>query len=228
MTTAPAPQKNNTITIIAIILGGIFALCLVCLVLGMIGNILNPQTASTTVPPTEISMDAILTSAVKTVTVEQTQSAAQAATQEPAQAPTETPQPAASPNFGKVGDRIEQGGIALTVVNVLKVASVSEFLQPEPGNTYLVVEVIIENISRDDETPYNPLYFSVKDADGFQYNVTMLAPDPALSSGKLVKGDKVRGNVAFEVKETASGLVISYEPLVLLGGYETIRIELGQ
>jgi hypothetical protein len=90
----------------------------------------------------------------------------------------------------------------------------------------LVIDVSIENSGRTDETPYNPLYFSIKDADGYEYNTAFLAPDPSLKSGALPKGERVRGFVAFEIRSASVGLILTYEPLVILGGYEPIRIDL--
>lgn len=128
-----------------------------------------------------------------------------------------------------IGDRVESAGIALTVVSVTKADQISTFLKPSsPEKEYLVIEVIIENTSRDQPAPYNPLYFKVKDADAYEYNTAILAPDPALQSGELAKGAKVRGKVAFEVPKTATGFVVSYQPLVILGGYETIYVDLSQ
>jgi hypothetical protein len=145
-------------------------------------------------------------------------------------APEATAPPAESSGTSgaaQVGERHESGGIALTVTEVSKTKVVNDFLKPKEGNTYLAIGVILENVTRD-KTPYNPLYFKVKDAEGFEYTASFVAPDPALKSGDLAKGEKVRGNVAFEVSETAKGFVVSYEPLVILGGYEPIKIDLGQ
>lgn len=52
--------------------------------------------------------------------------------------------------------------------------------------------------------------------------------EPSFKSGNLPKGDKVRGNVAFEVAPDAKGFVLTYQPLVILGGFQPIRIDLGQ
>jgi hypothetical protein len=117
------------------------------------------------------------------------------------------------------------GGIALTVVNVSKVDSINQFLKPKEGNIYLVAEVVIENVDRD-QAPYNPMYFKVKDSTGVEATSVMLAPEPSLKSGTLTKGDLVRGNVAFEVNAAASGFVLSYEPIVILGGYSPLRVDL--
>jgi hypothetical protein len=137
--------------------------------------------------------------------------------------PTATPAPVTT---GKVGDMIESGGIAVGIASVQKVAKVSIWT-PKAGNTYLVIEAVIQNVSRD-TAPYNPLYFKVKDADGFEYTTSFGGADPALRSGELAKGEKVRGMVTFEVLETSKGFVVSYEPMVIFGGYKAIKIDLGQ
>jgi hypothetical protein len=142
-------------------------------------------------------------------------------------APTDTLLPPPTQNVGLVGERRESGGIALTVLSVSKAESI-DFFTPDTGNVFLIIEVLIENVSRDEETPYNPFYFSVKDSEGFEASTSIAAPDPSLQSGTLPKGDKARGFVAFEVRATATGFIVTYEPLVIFGGYEPIRISLGQ
>lgn len=142
-----------------------------------------------------------------------------------AAAPAATAAPAPAAVIGKVGDRVEANGIALTVVKTEQKDELSQFQKAKDGNTYVIAEVLIENVSVD-KAPYNPLYFKVKDGDGFEYNPEITGGDQALKSGDLVKGDKARGTVAFEVKETAKSLVMSYKPLVLFSGDEAIRVAL--
>src|SRR6266540_3213771 len=186
---------------------GCISLLILCFLCSIPIAILNPKTAAPvatrTISPTKL--------------VEQTITPS----------PTKTPRPSATPNIGVVGERKEVGGIALTVLNITRMNGI-DFLTPKEGNNFLVIEVLIENVSRVDEVPYNPLYFSVKDFDGYEYPAILIAPDPELQSGKLPKGDKARGFVAFEVKASAGGLVVRYEPIVILGGYEPIRIRLDQ
>lgn len=125
---------------------------------------------------------------------------------------------------GKINDRIEVSGIALTVTKVEQKAELGQFNKAKDGNIFVVAEVLIENVNSD-KAPYNPLYFSVKDGDGFESNAELVAGDQALQSGDLAKGDKARGNVAFEVKKGATGLVLQYKPLVF-GRSEAIRVAL--
>ena len=138
---------------------------------------------------------------------------------------TNTPQPSLTPDVGAIGEAKEAAGVVLTILNVTKMDKVG-FFDPQPGYTFLIVEVLIENLSRSDETPYNPLYFSLKDSDNFEYSTAFVSPDPSLKSGSLPLGEKVRGNVAFEVRASAEGLILTYEPLVILADYEPIRISL--
>lgn len=141
----------------------------------------------------------------------------------PKPAPTDPPKPS---GVGQVGARQEAGGIALTVEKVSKIDQAGQFARAKPGNTYLVADVVLENPGRD-EAPYNPLYFKVKDGTGQEYTASLIGPDNSLKSGNLAKGDKVRGAVSFEVPTAAKGFVLSYEPIVILGGYRPIRIDLG-
>lgn len=138
-------------------------------------------------------------------------------------APVATSAPAAT--MGQVGDRIESDGVALTVHSVSAVDNVDDIFKPDAGNIFLVADVTIESVDKD-AAAYNPLYFKVKDADGFEYNVTLTAPDPSLKSGELSAGEKARGNIAFEVPADATGLVLSYKPIIV-GIVDPIEFDLG-
>lgn len=128
---------------------------------------------------------------------------------------------------GKVGNPVAAGGIELTVT-AIETTNAVPVLAPKAGNTYLVAQVAIKNTERD-ESPYNPFYFKVKDAGGFEYNwASTNAKEPSLKSGKLGKGETVAGWVAFEVPVTAKGFVLTYEPAVIGGGYKPIRVDLGR
>jgi|SRR6185436_17385356 len=143
-------------------------------------------------------------------------------TSAPAAAPTEVM--VAAPTVAKVGDRTELNGTALTVMKVSRAAELSKFQKAKDGNEFVIAEVVIENVDKD-KAPYNPLYFKVKDSDGFEYNADFTAGDQSLKSGELAKGEKARGNIAFEVKKDAKGLVLEYRPLVI-GGDDAIKVAL--
>lgn len=149
-----------------------------------------------------------------------------AATSAPASGATSAPVAAATDvpaTVAKVGDRVELNGMALTVVKAERKAQLGDFIKAKEGNEFIVTEILIENVSAD-KVSYNLLYFKAKDTDGFEYT-TALGMDQPLSAGDLAKGEKARGNVAFEVKKAAKGLVMEYKPLVF-GESEAIRVAL--
>lgn len=125
----------------------------------------------------------------------------------------------------KVGDRVESAGVAITVNSVNRADQVGQFMKAKPGRIYVVVNVQIESPGRD-KAPYNPLYFKIRDGDGYEYSGSLIGPDNALQSGELAQGERVRGTVSFDVPSEAKGMVLSYQPIVLFGGYQTIRVQL--
>ncbi|MBX6770851.1 MAG: DUF4352 domain-containing protein [Chloroflexi bacterium] len=138
----------------------------------------------------------------------------------PTPVPTDTPrpQPTDTPatTVGKIGQKVTASGISLTVNSIQRVdkMTMSGFtLTPDqPGFGYVIVDVTIENTSRD-QASYNPLYFHIKDSDGYEYNVTSSLDPKALKTGRIARGEKARGTVALAVPKNAHGLVLEYRPL---------------
>ena len=110
--------------------------------------------------------------------------------------------------------------MAVTVVSVTSLSD-AELL-------YLVVDVIVENVNRDEEAPYAPWLFSLRDSAGQDYEVSVFAPDPPLADGTLTKGASDSGNVAFEITPAAQGFVLTYDPTLFGGDYQVIQIDLGR
>ncbi len=190
----------------------VFFLCAVVAVIGSLGSKPGPKIEQAAVSSTP-SPQAQPTAAAKVV----------------AASTTEAPKPTVAPmqpSYGTVGQKVTSAGVALSLAGVKRTSdSGNQFIKPKQGNEYVLAEVLIENVDRD-TTPYNPLYFSVKDSDGFEYNASLMVGDNGLKSGELAKGEKVRGIVSFEVPAKANGLVMTYKPLVILGGYDPIKFKL--
>jgi hypothetical protein len=91
-------------------------------------------------------------------------------------------------------------------------------MKPKDKMTYLDVEVLIENVGKA-EVAYIPDDFEIKDEQFWQYPTRMFMVDPSLKSGKLIKGDKVRGHITFEVPLAAKKFVLYYDPN-FMGGWE--------
>lgn len=132
--------------------------------------------------------------------------------------------PTTAPNIGKVGDTITQGDYIITVVSVETAQEFGDFVKVKEGNIFVATELIVESGAAAGVS-VNPLYISVKDAEGFEYTSTILGKEPSLKSqNDLPAGEKMRGWVTFEVPTTATGLILTYQPL---GGNVRIRFDLG-
>lgn len=65
----------------------------------------------------------------------------------------------------------------------------------------------------------------MSDADGYKYDIT-IAPDTKGSvDGELQPGRKLRGEVAFEIPENATGLELIFEPNVFGFGQAIVKID---
>jgi hypothetical protein len=130
----------------------------------------------------------------------------------------------AAPATGNVGQRVVAGDIALTVDNVKRAKELSKTQKAPEGKEYLVAEVTIEN-SGASKLLYGPANFKVKDGKGVETTVELNnSASDALKDGSLDKGDKIHGTVAFEMDPAATGLVLTFEPVVFFG--QSIKITL--
>ncbi len=120
------------------------------------------------------------------------------------------------------GKRVETGGIALTIDQV-KAAQNIETTKAGTGNVLVEIQATIENVSRT-LTPYNPEYFKVKDAEGYEYPAVVIPADTLLQAGSLKEKQKITGQVVFEAPARASQLVVEYQPQVLGEDYPMIRV----
>jgi hypothetical protein len=125
----------------------------------------------------------------------------------------------------KVGERTEAGGIALTIESVTRQGGLGKFVVAKEGNEFVVITVVIETTGRD-YAPYHWAFFTAKDNQGVQYKATRNPFEGGLRNYELPKGDKIRGEVAFEVKEGTGGLVVTYEPTIAGEGYQAVRVVL--
>jgi hypothetical protein len=163
------------------------------------------------------------TSAARTVTPTGTLTATLTATRT---ATLATPQPTAG--VGAIGQRQESAGVALTIAGATKQAAIPPGFQPRAGNLYLLVDAQVENAGRE-PIRYDATYFKVRDVEGLELiGMTPPGGDSPLQPGELAPGGRARGNVGFQVRPTARGFVLSYEPATPPSGYQPIRVDLRQ
>lgn len=142
--------------------------------------------------------------------------------QEESQAETKQEETAPEATSFKVGDRVETEDYFVTVKGVRKS---SGNIAPKSGDTYLLVDVLVENKTVDEKTVSSMLSSSVRDEEGIKYTVTIGADNKGSLDGTLLPKDKLRGEVAFEVPKEAKGFRYYFETS-LFGG-KTIVVDLG-
>lgn len=128
------------------------------------------------------------------------------------------------------GTRISASGITLVVDNTTESASF-ERTRAAKGSFFLILDVTITNNERT-RTPFNVVYFRLKDGGGYEYLPVMLPSDALIIAGSLGRGQRVGGKVIFELPEelrpsAGAPLMMKYRPQVLVDGYEEIRVRVG-
>jgi hypothetical protein len=113
----------------------------------------------------------------------------------------------------KVGDVIAMGDTTITV-NEITYPAGDQYTKPDAGKKFLIVDLTIENKSTAAINVSTLLQMSLKDPTGQKYTVDFMA---ALASGgtspdgEIAPGEKLRGQVGFQVPENAAGLVFIFD-----------------
>lgn len=129
---------------------------------------------------------------------------------------------------GRLGERVESAGLAVTVLGVTNEPRFKEVTAPPESQKFVGVEVQIGNESGAGHG-YFSTAFKIKDDKDRAYAAGALgAGDPPLEWGTIVTGEKVRGHLAFVVPRDATGLTLVYLPNNAPPNYRPIHIDLGQ
>lgn len=123
--------------------------------------------------------------------------------------------PAAASQEGTMGKAASIDNFNLTV-NSTRLEDTG-LLDPAAGNTYLIVNLTMENTTKDTQAVSSLLQFSVLDSTGKSYDISLtpnITQFDQTSTGNITAGAKVTGDVGFEVPKTASGFKFVYSPLL--------------
>jgi len=183
--------------------------------------------SSETPVPTSLPLNDLVQTAQANIAVTQTLAAINQPAAVIQSTPTAIPPTALTQNtIAKIGERVVQGDYALTVTNMEAVQQYGIFAA-DAGKQFIAVEVLIES-NANAGVSVNPLYASVQDSDGYQYNMSAMGKDPALNSqNDLPAGEKMRGWVTFEIPQTSHNLIFMYEPLTFDNSIR-FRVDLGR
>lgn len=134
---------------------------------------------------------------------------------------------ASGPQIYTPGDVVQLGDVALAVIGWSKPEG-TQFAQPQAGNTFVGVELLLVNQGSRAANLSTLAQMSLKDAADRRYTVDLLAATAlgeAAPEGELAPGERVRGSVGFQVPTDATGLTFVYDAALFQSG--KIFIELG-
>lgn len=117
----------------------------------------------------------------------------------------------------KVGDHVTVGDTYMVTVNSVKASQGDDFIKPDAGNTFLVVDVTIKNTSSEEQDLSSLLQFSLKDSTGQKYTETITASGTP-PDGKLAAGDQVKGQITYEVPKSQHDFTLAFEADFLSSG----------
>jgi hypothetical protein len=122
--------------------------------------------------------------------------------------PEETPP---SNEIYSVGDTVTFNSVEITV-NSVREDKGNEYIKPDDGNVYFIVDIMAENKGSKEENISSMLQTEVVDEEGYSYTVTF-GPDVKGSfDGAVGAGRKMRGEIVFEVPAEGSLEFIFSDP----------------
>lgn len=134
---------------------------------------------------------------------------------------------AAQPQVFNIGDVIGIDGLNLIVLG-WQVVEGNSFVQPEPGQRFIAVEMVVVNQGDSPKSVSGLWQLSLKDAEFRKYtpdfSATVAIGDRQLG-GVLVPGERLRGWTGFSIPEDARGLTLTFDGNLFSGG--TVSVALG-
>jgi len=125
---------------------------------------------------------------------------------------------ASTQHFG-IGKVVKVGSTWEVTVNSVKTSGGDDFTKPASGNTFLIVNVTVHNISNTEQSISSLLNFKVKDDTGTEGKTALLttgvspAPD-----GKIAAGDKSKGDLVNEVSASQKKFTLAFEADIVGSG----------
>ena len=124
--------------------------------------------------------------------------------------PTAMPTPTATPQTQtfNVGDTVQLGDLHITV-NGARGSRGDDFWTPDEGNYFVYVDVTFRNDGDESELVSTLFQMELRDAEGFSYSVDFGAEsigDKTPPEGEIAPGGILRGEVAYQIPVSATGL----------------------
>jgi len=111
-----------------------------------------------------------------------------------------------------LNELVEIGDLIISLNSVEKSMGV-EYFEPEEGNKYVILDLTFHNVGEETYTLSSMLGFELVDNDQYTYDTSWSAPTKGSLDGTILPGQKLRGQVGFEIPENsiATELLFDYD-----------------
>jgi Domain of unknown function (DUF4352) len=124
----------------------------------------------------------------------------------------------------KVGDIIEVNNFVIKVNSVNQNAdSGNPYTKPKEGNKFVTVDITLENKGDTKETISSFISFYIKNGEG-EKGTSQFFSSLKPVDGELLAGDKIKGELAFEIAANSKDLKFYYNPSFLFGKSIVVEI----
>lgn len=117
----------------------------------------------------------------------------------------------------KVGDQVKVGSTWNVTVNSVTTSQGDDISQPKSGNTFLVIDVSLKNVSSQEQDLSSLIQFTLQDSTGQKYTETILS-SATPPDGKVEAGSPIRGQMAYEVPQSMHQFTLAFEADITSGG----------
>lgn len=211
-TEKPKASRSKRVLFIG---AGIVALCIICTIIGVLVQPTLDNTSEVVSQPEQPERQ----EASSTPTLKEESATADAPTPSP-------PTPTSDTSVFNVGDVISIGDNVLIVLGWEEISG-DEFAKPDEGNKFIAVEILLVNQSSDAISISSLLQMSLKDDTAQKYDIDLLASTATNSSsidGELSPGERIRGQVGFQVPVNVQGLQFVFDADVFGAGKAIVNL----
>lgn len=116
----------------------------------------------------------------------------------------------------KIGDSVKADNLIFTV-NSVRTDEGGDFIKPDEGNIYYIIDVTVENTGDESEIVSSMIMFRLSDSEGYNYSITFGPETKGQLDGEVSPGRKIRGELVFEIPEDSTGLELEIDPTLGTG-----------
>lgn len=108
-----------------------------------------------------------------------------------------------------IGEALDYHGMIVTV-NSVRESKGDDYLKPQEGNVLKVLDITVVNQGDEELVVSSALSFSLSDASGQTYMPSVTSDIKQSLDGKLAPGEKLQGEIPYEVSKEAKDLKLTY------------------